>query len=187
MTILAKNMTYAEFRALEFDDTDNFQYELLDGELVKKASLTVQHQRIARRLVKAIEIYLDKNPIGEFFFAPLDVVFDDINAPQPDIIFIRNENNGIIDEQEQIVLGTPDILVEILSPGSIKRDRIEKKELYEKFAVPEFWIVDPNNQSIEVYQLQEGRYQIFAFAAEKGTVQSTVLPGLDLDISPIFG
>lgn len=187
MTVLTKNMTYAEFRALEFDDTDNFQYELLNGELVQKASPTVQHQRISMRLISAFLKHLDQNPVGEIFHAPLDVVLNDYNAPQPDIIFIRKENTGIIDEQEQIVLGAPDILIEILSPGSIKRDRIEKKELYEKFAVPEFWIVDPNNQSIEVYQFLEGRYQIFAFAAEAGTVQSAVLPGLDLDIAPVFG
>lgn len=186
MTVLTKKMTYAEFRALEFDDTDNFQYELLNGELVQKSSPSVQHQRISMRLIAAILKHLDQNPIGEIFHAPLDIVLDDYNAPQPDIIFIRNENIGIIDEQEQIVRGTPDILVEILSPGSIKRDRIEKKELYEQSGVSEFWIVDPNNQSIEVYQLQEGRYQNFAFAAEEGTLKSAVLEGLEIEIHGVF-
>jgi Uma2 family endonuclease len=186
MTVLTKNMTYAEFRTLEFDDDDNFQYELLNGELVKKASPTVQHQRISMRLLAAFLQHLHANPIGEIFHAPLDVVLDDYNAPQPDIIFIRNENIGIINEQEQVVMGAPDILIEIISPGSIKRDRIEKKDLYEKFAVPEFWIIDPNNQSIEVYQLQEGHYQIFSFAASEGAVQSAVLAGFELDVAGIF-
>ncbi len=186
MTVLTKNMTYAEFRELEFDDSDNFQYELLNGEIVKKASPTVQHQRISIRLIAAILNYLTQNSIGEVFHAPLGVVLDNFNAPQPDIIFIRNENIDIIDEQDQIVRGVPDILIEIFSPGSIKRDRIEKKELYEQFSVPEFWIVDPNNQSVEVYQIQEGKYQIFAFAATEGKVQSSVLLGMELEVSGVF-
>lgn len=186
MTVLTKKMTYAEYRALEFDDADNFQYELLNGELVKKASPTVQHQRISRRLIKAFEKHLDEQPGGELFFAPLDVVLDDFNAPQPDILFIRKENLTIIDEAEQIVRGVPDLLVEILSPGSIKRDRIEKMELYERFGVPEFWLIDPNNRSVEVYHLEEAKYRIFAFAAESGAVQSAVLAGLIVDLAQLF-
>lgn len=186
MTVLTKKMTYAEYRALEFEDTDNFQYELLNGEVVKKASPTVQHQRIARRVVKAIEKYLDANPAGELLFAPLDVVLNEHNSPQPDVIFIRNERLHIIDEQEQVIQGVPDLLVEIISTGSIKRDRIEKKDLYEQFGVPEFWLVDPNNRSIEVYQLYESRYRVFAFAAAAGKVQSAVLAGFELDVADIF-
>lgn len=186
MTVLTKKMTYPEYRVLEFEDTDNFQYELLNGEVVKKASPTVQHQRIARRLVKLFEKYLDVKPAGELLFAPLDVVLDDFNAPQPDIFFIRNERRQIIDEKEQVVRGTPDLVVEILSQSSIRRDRIDKKELYEQFGAPEFWIVDPNNRSIEVYQLQENRYKVFSFAAGNGTVQSSVLEGFELEVADIF-
>ncbi len=187
MTVLTKKMTYAEYRALEFDDADNFQYELLNGELVKKASPTVQHQRISIRLIRALLKHLEQNPLmGEIFHAPLDVVLDDFNAPQPDILFIRKENLAIIDEAEQIVRGVPDLLVEILSPGSIKRDRIEKMELYERFGVPEFWLIDPNNRSVEVYHLEEAKYRIFAFSAESGAVQSAVLAGLIVDLSQLF-
>ena len=187
MTVLTKKMTWAEYRALEFGDTDNFQYELLNGEIVKKASPTVLHQRIIRRVVKLFEKYLDANPSGELFFAPLDVALDDFNVPQPDVIFIRKERGHIIHEQEQVIMGAPDILVEIISGGSIKRDRIEKKDLYEQFGVAEFWIVDPNNRSVEVYQLEDDRYKLFAFAAETGKVQSSVLEGLELEVAEIFG
>ncbi len=187
MTVLTKKMTWAEYRALEFEDTDNFQYELLNGEIVKKASPTVQHQRISMRLIAAFLQHLSGKDIGEIFHAPLDVVLDDFNVPQPDVIFIRKERGHIIHEQEQVIIGAPDILVEIISGGSIKRDRIEKKDLYEQFGVPEFWIVDPNNRSVEVYQLQERRYKLFAFAAETGKVQSSVLAGLELEVAEIFG
>ena len=186
MTVLTKKMTYAEYRALDFENADNFQYELLNGEIVRKASPTVQHQRIARRVVKAFEKYLDENPTGELFFAPLDVALDDFNAPQPDIIFIHHERRHIIHEQEQVIMGAPDLLVEIISSGSIKRDRIEKKDLYEPFGVAEFWIVDPNNRSVEVYHLLDSRYQVFAFAAESGKIYSSVLEGFELEVADIF-
>lgn len=186
MTVLTKKMTYAEYRALEFEDTDNFQYELLNGEVAKKASPTVQHQRISMRLIAALLRYLSDHPVGEIFHAPLDVVLSDINSPQPDVIFIRNEQRHIIDEQEQVIMGVPDLLVEIISTGSIKRDRIEKKDMYEQFGVPEFWLVDPNNRSVEVYQLLEDRYKVFAFAAENGKVQSSVLAGFELEVAEIF-
>lgn len=186
MTVLTKKMTYAEYRALEFEDTDNFQYELLNGEVVKKASPTVQHQRISMRLIAALLRHLSDHPVGEIFHAPLDVVLSDLNAPQPDVIFICNERLHIINEQEQVIIGAPDLLIEIISTGSIKRDRIEKKDLYEQFGVPEFWLVDPNNRSVEVYQMLENRYRVFAFAAEVGKVQSAVLAGFELDIDDIF-
>lgn len=186
MAVLIKKVTYAEYRQLEFDDDDNFQYELLNGEVVRKASPTVQHQRIARRLVKAFEKYLDEKPVGELLFAPLDVVLDDYNSPQPDIFIIRSARKHIVDEQEQIVRGAPDLVVEIISPGSIRRDRFDKKDLYEQAGVPEFWIVDPNNRSIEVHTLQEERYKVFAFAAETGKVQSSVLEGFEFEVADIF-
>lgn len=186
MTVLTKKMTYPEYRAMEFEDTDNFQYELLNGEIVKKASPTVQHQRISMRLIATFLRYISDHPVGEIFHAPLDVVLNDFNSPQPDVIFIRNERRNIIDEHEQVIMGTPDLLVEIISTGSIKRDRIEKKDLYEQFGVAEFWIVDPNNRSVEVYQLTENRYKVFAFAAESGKVQSSVFSGFELDVAEIF-
>lgn len=186
MTVLTKKITAAEYRALEFEDTDNFQYELLNGEIVKKASPTIQHQRILRRVVKLFEKHLDANPAGELFFAPLDVALDDFNVPQPDVLFVGKERSHIINEAEQVILGPPDLLVEIISGGSIRRDRIEKKDLYEQFGVTEYWIVDPNNRSVEVYRLHEGRYKLFSFAAESGKIQSSVLEGFEVEIAEIF-
>ena len=87
MDVLVKKMTYSEFRAMEFDDNDPFQYELIGGEIVRKSSPTIRHQRILRKLVVAIDNYLTQNPIGEVFSAPLDVVLEEHTAPQPDVFF----------------------------------------------------------------------------------------------------
>ena len=186
MEILEKTLTYTDYREMEFEDNDKSQYELLNGILVKKGSPTIQHQRIVRKISFAIEKYLEQKPVGEVFFAPLDVVLDDYNAPQPDVFFVSKNRSYILDEQEQTVVGIPDLVVEILSPGSIKKDRIEKKGIYERFGVPEFWLVDPIYRNIEVLRLVEGRYEPFDFVEETGTVKSSVLEGFGLDLAGVF-
>lgn len=87
--VLVKKHTYAEFRSLEFPDNDLSNYELLDGEIVQEPSPSLQHQRISRKIVVAIDNYLTQNPIGEVFSAPLDVVLEDRTAPQPDVFSCR--------------------------------------------------------------------------------------------------
>ena len=186
MEVLGKLLTYREFREMEFDENDNFQYELLNGILMKKSSPTIQHQRISRRITVAIENYLVKNPIGEVFYAPLDVVLDEINAPQPDVFFVSKAKEYILDEVEQVVIGIPDIVVEILSPGSVKKDRITKKKIYERFGVPEFWVVDPSYKNVEVFRLMDGRYELADFIEETGVVKSAVLEGFELPLDKIF-
>ncbi len=185
--VLVKKYTYAEFRALEFPDNDLFNYELLDGEIVQKPSPSLQHQRISRKLIVAIDNYLTQNPVGEVFHAPLDVVLEDRSAPQPDVFFVSKERDFILDEKEGVVIGTPDLIVEIISPSSVQRDRYQKKELYERFAVREFWLVDPQNRSIEIFTLAQNQYQLHAFADESGnTVTSLVLPGLEISVTQIM-
>jgi Uma2 family endonuclease len=92
--------------------------------------------------------------------------------------FVIRENNGVV--------GAPDLIVEILSKGTAAKDRGDKKEVYEQFAVKEYWIVDPAAQSIEIYSFDTDRYRLVSFAAEDGTVQSGVLTGLELDVSTLF-
>ena len=181
-----KMLTYDEYRAFEFDDDDAFVYELINGEIVKKASPTFQHQRISRKITVLFDRYLAEHPIGEVFYAPLDVVLDNFNAPQPDVFFVSHERSFILNEAEGIVIGTPDLIVEIISPGSIRRDRYEKKERYEEAGVCEFWLVDANNRSIEVFNLIENRYELSSLAEQHGAVQSTVLAGLEIAISQIM-
>jgi len=171
---------------MEFDEDDHFQYELLNGLLTRKPSLTIQHQRIVRKIAFSFEKFLEQKPAGEVFFAPLDVVLDEHNAPQPDIFFVSKNKNYILDEEAQVVKGIPDIIIEILSPGSIKKDRITKKKIYERCKVPEFWIVDPSYRSVEIFHLVEGHYELMDFIEETGIIKSTVLSGFELPLDKIF-
>lgn len=186
MEVLEKMLTYKEYREMEFDDDDNFQYELINGELMKKASPTIEHQRLVRKIAFAIEKHLESNPVGEVFFAPLDVVLDDHNVPQPDVFYVGKDKEYILNETEQVVIGIPDIIVEILSPGSVKRDRIIKKKIYEQFGVPEFWLVDPSYNNVEIFHLVGGAYELADFIEVAGTVKSTVLTGFELPLDKIF-
>ncbi|MEM1123732.1 MAG: Uma2 family endonuclease [Bacteroidota bacterium] len=186
MLLAEKILTYQEYKQLEFEDNDLFIYELLNGTIMRKSSPTIQHQRIVRKITRAIENFLDDNPMGEVLFAPLDVVLSEKDATQPDVLFISNEKKAILNEEEQVVIGVPDILVEVLSPGSIRRDKIDKKNIYERVGVPEFWIVDPFSKTIEVLKLVKGQYDLFDFEEATGSIKSSVLQGFELDLEKVF-
>ena len=185
METTTKKITYQEFRQMEFDDDDRFLYELLNGELVKRAAPSPLHQRISGRLSRKIGAWIEEKNLGELFYAPIDVFLDDYNVPQPDLIFIKKERLGIVN-LEEAVMGMPELVIEILSPSSIKRDRFEKMEVYQRFKAPEYWIVDPANSSIEVYTLQNDKLEIAGFAAQEGTVQSPALGGWELEVQQVF-
>ena len=125
----AKKITVKEFHEMDFPETDLFIYELINGELMRKQAPQPLHQKVSRRISAAFEIFLKEKPIGDFFYAPIDVFFDDYNNTQPDLLFITNERSFIIDLQNGI-MGAPDLIVEIISPSSIKIDRFDKKETY---------------------------------------------------------
>ncbi len=186
MTIAAQKVTYQAFREMDFPDGDTFLYELLNGVIVRKSAPHIIHQRILRKLVRRFEDFILEAGAGEVFFAPVDVVLSNENAPQSDLVFVSKHNTAILNVEEGIINGVPDLVVEIIFPGSVKRDRIEKMAIYEQFKIKEYWLVDPNNQSIEIYTLQNDKYALHAFADATEKVQSVVLAGLEVDAAEVF-
>jgi len=118
--------------------------------------------------------------------APSDVILDDGNAYHPDIFFIKKDRFFIIDEMEQIVKGAPDLVVEILSKSTAVYDKGIKKDTCEKYGVREYWLVDPQKKSIEVYGLKEERFRLTAYFEESGILKSSVLEDFEMDIAKIF-
>jgi Uma2 family endonuclease len=180
--ITTKRFTYADYKALDVDD--NFWYELINGELVKKSAPAPRHQMIQANLFWSFSNHVRQHSLGVILCAPVDVFVDDYNVPQPDLLFIAKERQHIITDDG--VMGAPNLVVEILSPSSIKRDRKDKMHLYKRLKVQEYWIIDPNNQAVEVYHLIEGDYDLISFAVERGNVDSTQLTGFSLEVSTIF-
>lgn len=186
MAVLEKKMTWQEFREMEVGEQDNFIYELINGILMKRTSPSITHQRISRKLTEALGKFLSGNPIGEYFYAPTDVYLDDYNGIVPDISFVAKDRSFIIENGEYIN-GAPDLVVEIISPGSVKRDRVEKKDLYEKFAVKEYWLIDPANKTIEIFTITDNKYALRAFLEEEGKLTSELLVGFEMGLGELFG
>jgi Uma2 family endonuclease len=184
METLTKKITFAEFKELDFPDNERFLYELLDGEPVQRNPPSIQHQRIARNVFRKLDQFVLEKNLGEVFFAPIALLVDDYNAPQPDVMFVSNKNANAFGDD--VLVRAPELVVEILSPSTMADDRYRKRKLYARFGVKEYWVIDPKNQSIEVLALKESSYDIISFAAEKGTIRSNVLEGFTLDLKEVF-
>jgi Uma2 family endonuclease len=113
----------------------------------------------------------------------VDVVLDKENTVQPDLIFVAAANVSIV--QRRALFGVPDLLVEMISPSSLRRDRYEKRELYARFGVKEYWIGDPANRAFEILTLAAGRYELHSSAEERGKVSSLLLSGFEFDLSEL--
>ncbi len=161
--------------------------QIINGVEIRSPSPFGIHQRIVHKLSYLIQTFLDSKPMGEVFLSPLDVILDPkINQVQPDLIFIKKENMGIFHEHGWI-RGVPDLLIEVVSKGTITRDTEEKYEIYQKYGVSEYWLVFPEQQCIEVYTLENSIYTIYC-STEKtnGKVVSKILTGFELDSNLIF-
>ncbi|MCS5696658.1 Uma2 family endonuclease [Desulfofundulus thermocisternus] len=181
-----KFYTYDDY--IKIDDGN--RYELIEGELVLTPSPGTRHQLLVGRLFKIIDQYAQRTGSGQVFFAPLDVVLDEpvkMNTFQPDVIFISNERLGIIEETR--INGAPDLVVEVLSPGTIRRDRGRKSRQYFKSGVREFWLVDPQERLVEVFVPGEKDWQRAGVYEEEDEefITSTVLPGLEVKARDILG
>jgi Uma2 family endonuclease len=129
---------------------DGKRYEAIDGDLYVTPAPKPRHGWIAYELVRALHPLLVRPGHGRVFFAPIGVEFPDTEeGVQPDILFIANERLDIIGEDW--IRGAPDLVIEILSPSTAERDRTVKLKLYQRQGVGEYWIVDPETKTVEVW------------------------------------
>ena len=161
-----------------------FIFELINGEIVARNYPTATHQLTLGEFYLLISQHVKANKLGKVILAPFGIVLDDFNDVQPDLSVVLTANLHYITEEG--IYGAPDLVLEIISPSSIKTDRKTKFSLYEEMGIAEYWLVDTKNQSIEVYQLSETGYTMHAFAAETGLVESIILPGLTVDVGAVF-
>lgn len=182
----AKTWTYADYLRLE----DQNRYEILEGELLMAPAPNVAHQTISMNLSLLLSRVIRENALGVLFAAPVDVILDESNVVQPDLVFISGARQDIV--KDAGVFGAPDLVIEILSPTTQYRDNVMKKDLYERFGVPEYWIVNPGLRSVDILCLEAGKYRLHQEAslddpkAEKPLVTSPAIPALRLELGEMF-
>jgi Uma2 family endonuclease len=172
--------TYHDYQLLP----DDKRYEILDGDLVVVPSPNTEHQEILGSLYSALLIHVRQYQLGRVFCAPYDVVLSDENVVQPDIVFVSNERKGIIGTEN--IQGTPDLVVEILSPGTRSRDLEVKRKIYAKYGVREYWIVDPGEKAVEVLVLEKEGCRRAGIYAHSGAIESPLLPHFHIPLTEIF-
>jgi Uma2 family endonuclease len=174
-------LTYEDYCALP---DDGRRYEILDGELSMTPSPSVAHQRFAANLLVSLKPFVTARGLGEVFIAPFDVILEETSVVVPDLLFVASERSGIVTDRG--VRGAPDLIVEILSPGTARRDRVEKAKLYARHGVRQYWLADPETRVLEVYELGEGQYRRAASLADADTFSPSLFPGLSIPLASLW-
>lgn len=179
-----EKLTYDDF--LLFPD-DGLRHELIDGEHYVTPSPSTRHQRISGNLYGTIWRYLRQHSIGQIFHAPFDVVFSHFDIVEPDLLYVSRERaNEVLTPQH--IRGVPNLVVEIGSKGTSKRDKTIKLELYESAGVDEYWIVDPSSDTVRVYRRVDGTFAPpIELRRDAGdSVTTPLMPGLSIELTTIF-
>jgi len=177
--------TYDDF--VLFPD-DGKRHEIIDGEHYVTPSPNVRHQVLVGRLGFEIELYLRANlGTGQVFLSPLDVVLSHWDVVEPDLLFVAGDQPDILTEKN--IQGPPALVVEVLSKSTRKRDAQVKRRLFERTGVREYWLVDPELDTVQVFRPSpEGKLaRVVELTAEDGDVLTTpLLPGCQIDLRELF-
>ncbi len=180
MSRVKQASTYQDYLALPEDR----RFELIEGELCMVPSPSFFHQAIARNLVFLLWHHVKANDLGVVVGAPMDLVLSDHDVVQPDVMFISKAMRGIITEAS--IQGTPDLIVEIVSPTHRERDLLVKKTLYARYKVSEYWVVDPGDRTIEQLVHTGEAFQSRGLFSMGEAMQTPLLPGLVLPVTEVF-
>ncbi len=161
----------------------NLPIELWDGELVMSPAPFASHQEALLRFYRAFDDHVRNKRLGKVFTAPLDMVLTPRRVLQPDVLFVATERLHIIKGR---VIGPADLVAEVLSPESRRRDRIDKRDLYEQHGIKEYWMLDPEAETIEVLSLKRGEFELQGRWGIEGNAHSTLLKGFELSVGALF-
>jgi Uma2 family endonuclease len=170
---------------LTYDDyvlfpNDGKRHEIINGRHYMNAAPSPRHQAVSRHIHAQLYQQIEQQGLGEVIYAPIDVQLSETDVVQPDLVVVLKENRIITTTK---IKGVPELVVEILSKSTCDYDRQLKKQLYEQAGIPEYWIVDPENQSINQFKLHEGlKYQV-------NTVSNEIVfdrTGATVDLSKVW-
>jgi Uma2 family endonuclease len=175
-----KKYTIEDYNLLE----EGAPFQLINNDLIMSPSPLAVHQQILFALSEMIVLYNMKDRQGQWMYAPMDVKFDDGNVVQPDILYIAEDRKADIIKDR--VEGAPDLIIEILSPSNAYYDLRQKKDIYEKYGVKEYIIIDPVQENADLYILKDGAYVLNQKVQKNESLNSVLLQGLTIDLSKLF-
>ncbi len=174
-------MTYDEYCLLP---DDGKRYQVLEGELFVSPAPRTQHQRIVGNLYVLLRDHIQTAKLGEIFFSPIDVILAPTTIVQPDVVFVRSDHAGIITELN--IQGPPDLCIEVVSPASEQTDRLTKRNVYARYGVQEYWIVDSDRGSVTILSLRNGVYELLCEATGSDPLHSDLFPTLTVTARDII-
>jgi len=185
MTTKLKTLTIDDWEAMPHGDGN--RYEIIEGELFVSCSPGLTHQRVVSNLIALFVLFLEKNPVGEIL-TNMGVILSKYSGVIPDIVVFLNETRDTIITGDRLT-GPTDLVIEVVSPGSgnMRRDRVDKLQLYSKHGVPEYWIVDPENLTVEQYSSDGSSLKLMqTLQREEERLSSAAIPGFSCLLSQIF-
>jgi Uma2 family endonuclease len=179
-----RKLTYQDYVQIP-DDLD--RHEILDGVHYVTPPPVVYHQEIGLNLILRLGAFVREHKLGRILYPPLDVVLSPHDIAQPDMVFISNQRRQILTEPN--IQGAPDLVIEILSPSTRRRDETLKRRRYEEGGVAEYWLVDPRRKAIRILRRLEGpgfSEPGELFAASDDTLTTPLLAGLEISVREMF-
>ena len=177
-------LTYQDF--LRFPD-DGLRHEIIDGVHYVTPSPNLRHQELIGRLYLSLGAFLEDRPDkGRLFLSPFDVVFSFHDVVEPDLVFVGPDQLDILTAQN--IQGTPALVVEVLSPSTRKHDREVKRRLYERTGVREYWLVDPDVNTVNVDRRADGdAFPLVAHLTNMhDTLETPLVPGWSVTLARLF-
>jgi Uma2 family endonuclease len=159
-------------------------YQLIEGELITSPAPNRYHQVVARNLFRIIDGYLRRQPVGEAYFAPVDVYLAEATVVQPDVLFVSEANRKLLVDEG--IHGGPDLVVEIISPGNALLDKNRKRVLYARHGVKELWLVGPVLEQIHRYDFAADAAKPVRIVDGEETFETPLLPGLVVSAAEVF-
>lgn len=172
-------LTYEDFERFP---ADGLRRELLDGELLVSPSPRRRHQVVVLRLALLFGGYVDRHGGGEVYVAPMDVVLSNHDVLEPDLFFVSDAQLDIL--MDKNIQGVPVLVIEVLSDPRV--DKVRKRDIYARSGVPEYWVVDPDADRIEIYRLEDGGYAKPEIYESGEVAVSQALPDVAVDVAHLF-
>ena len=179
----ARKLTYEDL--LLFPD-DGKRHEIIAGEHFVTAAPNLRHQRVLLHLTRILDDFVEDRGLGRVYFAPVDVLLSQHDIVEPDLLFVSHARAGILTLAN--VRGAPDLAVEVLSPSTRRRDETIKRDAYERTGICEYWLVDPEAETIKVFHRDgEDFARPLLYSRHQGDVVTTpLLPGLQVALAAVF-